>query len=239
MKTYCILFFIISFGFSKACFSQGDIPVPSKVIDSLYKEDQFYLGLTYNILVKLPTGVKQTGFSLGLQGGFIKDIPLNKRRNIAIGLGIGYSYNSYNQNIGIIKDDSNEAKYFVLDDTYEFDYTKNNFYQHAIELPIEFRWRTSTPESYRFWRIYTGFKVGYLFSNISNFKGEVGSLRYNDIDGFNDLQYGLTLSAGYNTWNFYVYYALNPMFNDDVKTALKGERIEMSAIKLGLIFYIL
>ncbi|MHA7942210.1 porin family protein [Formosa sp. 3Alg 14/1] len=239
MKKYCILLFILSFGIPEACFSQEDISIPTTVIDSLYKEDQFYFGLTYNILVKLPSGVQQTGFSLGLQGGFIKDMPLNKRRNIAIGIGLGYSYNSYNQNIGIIKDSNNEANYFVLDDTYEFDYSRNNFYQHAIELPIEFRWRTSTASSYRFWRVYTGFKVGYVFSHISNFKGEVGSLRYNDIEGFNDLQYGLTLSAGYNTWNFYVYYALNPMFNDDVKTALKGESIDMSAIKLGLIFYIL
>ncbi|CDF77899.1 conserved hypothetical protein [Formosa agariphila KMM 3901] len=243
MKNYSILILILSLWIPNFSFSQAeiknDLNLPDQAIDSLYKEDQFYVGINYNILVNRPSGVSQSGFSIGVQGGFIKDMPLNKQRNIAIGIGIGYSYNSYNQNLGIIKDDSGNTNYFVLDDTFEYDYSKNNFYQHVVELPIEFRWRTSTPESYRFWRVYTGFKLGYAFSDICNFQGEPGKLRYTNIDGFNDLQYGLTLSVGYNTWNFYVYYALNPIFKDDVKTYIKQEHIDMSVIKLGLIFYLL
>ena len=239
MRNYYILSLVVWFGFLNITFAQEETAMPPKVVDSLYKEDQFYFALTYNILVDLPEGVRQSGFSLGLKGGFIKDMPLNKRRNVALGIGIGYSYNSYNQNIGILKDENNVANYLVLDDSYELDYSKNNFYQHIVELPVEFRWRTSTPSDYRFWRVYTGFKIGYVFSSITNFKGEAGDFRYTDIDGFENLQYGLTLSAGYNTWNFYVYYALNPIFKDGVKTYLTQENIDMSAIKLGLIFYLL
>ncbi|QDO92989.1 PorT family protein [Formosa sediminum] len=242
MKNLYVLLCIIYFGIHNTSFAQSQVSVNDDaltVIDSLYKEDQFYFSATYNILSKLPSGVDQTGFSLGLHAGFIKDMPINKRRNIAIGVGLGYSYNSYNQNLGIIEGEDHTVNYVVLDDTYEFDYSKNNFYLHMVELPIEFRWRTSTPTDYRFWRIYTGFKLGYVFSHISNFKGEVAEVRYTDVDGFNDLQYGLTLSVGYNTWNFYVYYALNPIFKDDVTTLISQERIEMNAIKLGLIFYML
>ena len=36
------------------------------VIDSLYREDQFYIGLTYNLLQKRPKGVSQNSFSSGL-----------------------------------------------------------------------------------------------------------------------------------------------------------------------------
>ncbi|MDW5289292.1 porin family protein [Formosa sp. PL04] len=239
MKNYCILFIIVFLGFSNIVFSQEDSIASLKVVDSLYKEDQFYLAITYNILTDFPSGIKQSGFSLGINGGFIKDMPLNSKRTIAIGVGLGYSYNSYNQNLGILKNDDNVAMYYVLDEDLELNYSKNNFYQHIVELPIEFRWRTSTPSDYRFWRVYTGFKLGYVFSSITNFRGDNAKLRYTDIDGFNDIQYGLTLSAGYNTWNFYVYYALNPIFKNDVKTAIKQENIDMSAIKLGLIFYLL
>ncbi|WP_299776833.1 porin family protein [uncultured Formosa sp.] len=239
MKNYYILICFVCFGFSHTSYAQKEVLDSLTVIDSLYKEDQFYFSITYNILSQLPSGIDQTGFSLGLHAGFIKDMPLNKQRNIALGIGLGYSYSSYNQNLGIIKDDDNVANYFVLDDSYEFDYSKNNFYLHMLELPIEFRWRTSTPSDYRFWRVYAGFKVGYVFSHITNFQGEVGHLRYTDIEGFNNFQYGLTLSAGYNTWNFYVYYALNPIFNDDVKTVVNQDPVKMTAIKLGLIFYLL
>jgi len=42
---------------------------------------------------------------------------------------------------------------------------------------------------------------------------------------------------GYNTWNLYMYYALNPIFSGDVK--LDGVSVDMNAIKIGLMFYIL
>ena len=45
-------------------------PFP-QVIDSLYREDQFYLGITYNLLNNKPNEVKQNGFSSGFNFGFI------------------------------------------------------------------------------------------------------------------------------------------------------------------------
>lgn len=206
-----------------------------KEIDSLYKEDHFYAGITYNVLVKKPSDVKQSGFSLGFHLGFIKDMPINKSRTWAIGVGLGYSANSFNQNLLVSKTNSGEFNYSVIED--KGTYNKNKFASHLVELPIEFRWRTSTPTEYNFWRIYTGFKLGYAFLNTNKHTGDLGEFKYNDNPNFNNLQYGLTLSAGYNTWNLHLYYALNPIFNNDVQ--LNGNTIDMSAIKIGLMFYIL
>jgi len=206
------------------------------VVDSLYKEDQFYVGMTYNLLVNRPNDINQSGFSSGFHLGFIKDMPINKNRNVAIGIGLGYSGNSFNQNMLINKNDVGNFTYSVLNDT-EISYTKNKFSTHMVELPIEFRWRTSTATEYRFWRIYTGLKIGYLFAHTSKFKGDLGSLEFNDDNDFNDFQYGLTLSVGYNTWNIHFYYALNPIFSGNAK--LNDDVIDMSAIKIGLMFYIL
>ncbi|GAB1857581.1 porin family protein [Flavobacteriaceae bacterium MHTCC 0001] len=206
-----------------------------KVVDSLYREDQFYIGATYNLFEHQPSDVKQNSFSLGFHLGYIKDMPINKRRNKSIGIGIGYSTNSYIQNILINKDVSGDFTYAIIDGATNF--TKNKFSEHVLELPIEFRWRTSTISSYKFWRVYTGIKLGYVFSNRSKFRGDLGNLTFNNIEDYNKIQYGLTLSFGYNTWNIYAYYGLNPIFSKDAQ--LNANRLELSTIKLGLIFYVL
>ena len=223
---------LLFFSNSLLCFAQKS---NTTEVDSLYKEDQFYAGVTYNLLGNKPTELSQSGFSLGFHLGYIKDIPLNKNRNIAIGIGLGYSANSFNQDLLVTKSNVNTFEYSFIEDGSTF--TKNKFSNHLIEVPIEFRWRTSTPTDYQFWRIYTGFKFGYVLANTAKYQGDLGDLKYTDIKDFNTFQYGLTLSAGYNTWNVYLYYALNPIFSKDTK--LDGVSLEMNAVKIGLMFYIL
>ena len=126
--------------------------------------------------------------------------------------------------------------YLIIDES-EINVSKNKFTTYLVEVPLEIRWRTSTAADYNFWRIYTGFKVGYLLYNSSKFISEGGNLNLTNIDDFNKLQYGLTLSAGYGTWNFHVYYGLNSILDETAK--LSGEQIDISSIKIGLMFYIL
>lgn len=205
------------------------------VLDSLYVEDQFYISSTYNFFGKIFDDLRQSGFSFGLHFGFIKDVPLNKRRNIAVGLGLGYSTNSFNNNLFINKDANNTTTFNIIGSDVSF--TKNKFSHHLIELPFEFRWRTSTASTYKFWRIYTGLKLGYVVGYNSKFLGDPKDLKIKNIDEVNKFQYGLTMSAGYNTWNFYAYYALNPIFSNQAR--LNSNTIAINAIKIGLIFYIL
>ncbi len=204
--------------------------------DALYKEDQFYIGVTYNLIAKKPKGISQTGFSTGVHFGFIKDIPLNEGRNFGIGIGIGGSLNSFNQNLLVNQNGDETYNYSVLDDNIT-PYTLNRFYMNLVEVPLELRWRTSTASDYKFWRIYSGVKFGYLLSNVTKFEAESGDIRHAQVKDFNDFQYGLSFSGGYNTWNFYFYYALNPIFNN--KATIDGKTIDTNAIKIGLVFYIL
>lgn len=202
--------------------------------DELYREDQFYFGVTYNLLGKMPQGMSQNGFSSGFHLGFIRDMPINENRTLAIGIGIGYSANSFNQNLLISIDQQNAFNYELLESA---TFTKNKFSNHLIEIPLEFRWRTSTTETYKFWRIYSGFKLGYVLASTSKFNSSPQDIELKKIDHFEKLQYGLTMSIGYNTWNAYVYYALNPIFKKEAM--LNGKSIDINAIKIGLIFYIL
>ncbi len=231
MKRY---FFLLLVLLGYLGFSQNDNTDKEELYKE-YREDQFYASVTYNLLTDKPVGVSQSGFSSGFHLGFIRDMPVNERRNLAIGLGLGISSNSYTQNLAILEE-NNEVTYSLIDES-EINVSKNKFTTYLIEVPLEIRWRTSTAIDYNFWRIYTGFKVGYLLYNSTKYRSETGDQNLSNLDDFNKFQYGLTLSAGYGTWNFHLYYGLNSIFNDNAK--LNGEAIVMKSFKLGLMFYIL
>ncbi|MGM0933732.1 MAG: porin family protein [Bacteroidota bacterium] len=207
--------------------------VPS-VIDSLYREDQFYIGLTFNLIDQKPSSISQSGFSGGLHLGFIRDFPLNKQRNIAIGTGLGWSLNSFGHNLFIGQTSDGESIFRSLDRS--FDYDTNRFTTQLIEAPIEFRWRTSSAESYKFWRVYTGLKLGYIYKFKSNFIQPGNQVVQYDLPELNRFRLGANLTFGYNTFNFHFYYSLNPLFND---AKVDDSEIGMHLVRLGLMFYIL
>ena len=229
MKGYVFLLVVILGYFG---FSQGD----KSELYKNYREDQFYASITYNLLNEKPSDVSQSGFSSGFHFGFIRDMPINDRRNFAIGLGLGISANSYNQKDLLIEESNNDVTFNIIDEG-DYNVTKNKFSTYLVEVPLEIRWRTSTASDYNFWRIYTGFKIGYLVYNSTKFQSEVANVKLSNVDSFNKLQYGLTMSVGYSTWNFFVYYGLNPIFDDTSK--LNEESIDMKSLKIGLMFYIL
>lgn len=218
-------------------FAQGEVKPevkPIVKIDSLYREDQFYFTVTYNMFTDIPIDFKQNKFSLGLSGGFLRDMPINKSRTVAIAAGLGLSYQNYYQNLTISKDAAGSIIYGVNNSS---EFVSNRYRQYAVELPIEFRWRNSTYESTKFWRIYGGVKLSYILSSTSLLDDGENTYRINNNKDINKFQYGPYLAAGYNTWNVYLYYGLNPLFNS--ATTLSGEKIAMKTLNAGLIFYIL
>ncbi|HLT34467.1 MAG TPA: porin family protein [Aquaticitalea sp.] len=225
-----------------SCFSQEErdsIPTENDsiaIVDTKYREDQFYLSVTYNLLSQVPDGLAQSGFSSGFHLGFIRDFPLNEQRNVAIGVGLGLSSNSYNQNMLIAEQPNGDYSYTIIEED-SISFSKNKFSTYMVEMPLEFRWRTSTASEYQFWRIYTGLKFSYVFYNSSKFDGSIGTIKNSNIDNINRLRYGLTLGAGYSTWNAHIYYGLNSIFDKDAK--IDGHSVDMRSIKIGLMFYIL
>lgn len=230
-----IVFIVYSMLFVQLGFGQKQQDSVPKIDDPRYLEDQFYAAITYNILGKKPDGLSQSGFSSGFHLGYIRDIPLNKRRNFGLGVGLGLSADSYNNNLLVTQDDNGTYNYILLDQE-NIQYTKNKFTTYTINLPIQIRWRTSTESTFKFWRIYTGFNIEYVFASSTKYKGELGTIKNSNIKSFNDFQYGLTISAGYNTWNIYFYYGLNPLFDN---ISVNGNIVDMNALKIGLIFYLL
>lgn len=204
-------------------------------VDSLYREDQIYVGVTYNLLLDMPSGVSARGLSGGLQLGFVRDMPINKRRNISVAIGGGLAYDYFGQNLFIGKNPDGTSIFKVLGS--DGDYNRNRFGMAAVEVPIEFRWRTSTPTEYRFWRVYTGIRIGYAFYHQSRFKAGNDIQNQSNISEFEPLRLSANLSFGYNTFNFFASYTINPFFKDAFTE--EGDKVDFRTLKVGLMFYIL
>lgn len=236
MRIIPALFFLL-FVVPFTSFSQAENDSVTSSVDSLYREDQFYLGFTYNILTDMPEGVSSSGFSGGFHAGFIRDFPINDRRNMAIGIGLGWSANSYGQTLFIGEEANTDETIFMSLEGLEIDYDTNRLTTYSVEVPLQFRWRTSTYDTHKFWRVYTGLQLGYVYQFQSNFEQPGNQVRQTDVPEFDRFRLGATFAFGYNTFNFHFYYGLNPFFGEEAR--LEGEEIGMNAVRVGLMFFIL
>ncbi|WP_264548779.1 porin family protein [Flavobacterium sp. N2820] len=216
---FLVVFFFIGLNFT---FSQST----EKVVDSLFREDQIYCSVSYNFLQNKPDNFSQYSFSAGLTAGVFRDFPISKNRHWSIAPGIGYSYNDLKQNIDFSAASSSSAVTIV----------RSRMTIHYLEVPLEIRWRNASPESHKFWRIHIGFKVSYLLGGKFIYESDaIGNGDFKIKEVANELQYGVYVAFGFNTWNPYIYYGLNPIF-DKNKTTLENN---VTALNVGLKFYIL
>lgn len=216
---FLLLYFLFSYSFLYSQYVE-------KQVDSLFREDQIYLSVSYNLILNKPENFSQYSFSTGFSGGFLRDFPITKDRNWSIAPGLGYAYHDLKQNVDFF-----ETSATVPDET-----IRSRLIFHYIELPIEFRWRNATPQSHKFWRIYAGIKFSYLIGGSFSFespKNGSDSLKASDVA--NTKQIGAYLSFGFNTWNPYIYYGFNSIF-DETKTDFQDK---ITVLNVGLKFYIL
>jgi hypothetical protein len=231
MRIKILLLFLFSAAIALAQNVETDFDAP----DSLFREDQFYLNITYNTLQKVPDGLQQTKFSPGFSVGFLRDMPINASRTFAVAAGLGYSLSVYNQNLGIFE--SNNATTYEILNAEGVSVSKDKLSLHYVDLPVEFRWRNATPDNHRFWRVHFGVKLSYLVANQYKLVSTAGNLTNSNLNDLSKFHYGLYLSTGWNTWNIYAYYGFNPIFTSDAK--IDGQSIDMNTAKFGLMFYIL
>lgn len=202
------------------------------VVDSLYREDQFYVGITYNNLLVKPKGYSNDKIAAGFTAGAVRDIPVNKNRTLAFATGLGMTYNRYNHNLAILGEPTNPDYSYLISGAY----SKNSLSLLTLDLPLEFRWRNSTFTSTKFWRIYGGVKFNYLLYNRSLLTASSGNENVTNIKDFSKWGYSLYLATGYNTLNVYINYRLNNLISG---AQLDGKELKLNHLNVGLIFYIL
>ena len=212
-----IFLFFSLFGFSQEEFQK-------------YREDQIYFSVFYNSLGSELDNFKENKFSSSFNLGFIRDIPISKSGKFALGLGIGYGKNSFNNNLKLSSND--KSSYELLSNR---DAPKKNIFNFSeIQFPLEIRWRNSSPTRYKFWRIYAGLKYSKVLQSSFTHDSFMENYKLKSVPVNLD-QLGFTLNIGYNTWNIGLYKSLRPFFNKKISSLPQN----LEQFKLGLIFYIL
>ena len=221
-KKFFLLFSLLFF--IQSSFSQSDRT------KDFYREDQFYFGSSYFIQTESLEDFKQNGFSGNFQFGFIRDFPINKSSTKAVGLGLGFERNFFTSNIQPTNIEDNIDYKVVVSRFLE---SKNKISYSSIVLPIEYRWRKSSIDEYKFWRIYTGLKLKKNFPLFSDpsYGSEI------TIDEIEDWTTSFYINAGYNTWNISLEYDLDPILKN--KKTTDGNNLNISFFRLGLVFYLL
>jgi hypothetical protein len=77
--------------------------------------------------------------------------------------------------------------------------------------------------------------ASYLINGKFKYEGSFGSGTEDINDLLNKFQYATYLTFGFNTWNAYIHYCLNPFF-DKNKTTTENN---VTTLKIGLMFFIL
>ena len=195
-----------------------------------YRKDQIYFGASFILLNSDQEKFNRQGISKQFQLGFVRDIPLISSRKLAIGLGLGYSFQDYNSNL-VRFNVNNGNSIFIINYTLN---QKSKLSFNFIEFPISLRWRNISFNN-KFERVYAGFKFQRNF--LSKLKYRNGDIK-NISDEVNNWNKELYLSFGYNTWNFYISYGLNQIMKN-LYNQYSGKSFNVKSIKIGLIFYML
>jgi hypothetical protein len=209
-------FFLIIFSFLFSSIYSQELP-NFEAVDSLYREDQFYFNLSYNVLRKLPYTISQNSLSAGINLGILRDFPINKSRTVAIAPGLGFSFNNYQQNL-VIEQKENAMNYSTIPFNTSYDRNKLTFNSH------------------KFYRIYGGIKFSYLLYSRSRYIAEGKDFKVDNNPDLNKFQYGVYLCSGYNSANFFVYYGLQDIFKNGT---LNNNPLALRTVNLGFMFYIL
>lgn len=193
-----------------------------------YREDQIYFGVSLLLLRANQENLNTRGLSRHFQLGLMRDIPLVKSGKLSSGLGLGISFEKFTTNL--IPSENG---------TYSFDLENNmnNTFSVSVksfEVPFAIRWRNSSNLDYAFWRLYGGIKINWNYQIRA--KENLNSITINE--EINNIVTNAFVSFGYNTWNFYLSYPLNQVFNSNIANS-DYPSITIAPIKVGLIFFVL
>jgi hypothetical protein len=226
--------FIFFFNFFTGFSQEITTVAPKTELDSLYREDQFYFGVSINLLQNKPQNFFVNTISPSFTLGFLRDMPINKSRTKAIAIGLGCTYNKFSNNL-IVLENNSQIDYTTIVANKSYD--KNKLEEISIDVPLEVRWRNSTPDSHQFFRIYTGLKMSYLVFSKSKYVDPDTTILIFGNDELTKLRSSAYLTFGYNTWNAYVSYGFSPIFKSSAK--LNKEAIGLNPVTIGFMFYIL
>ncbi|HYG50923.1 MAG TPA: outer membrane beta-barrel protein [Flavobacteriales bacterium] len=194
--------------------------------DSIPRQHRTAFDFTYEHWLTGPQGVTQK-FSWGFAWSRMFEYRAGNAFSFAWGIGIrslhhhhdGF-YNWYTKNDNTVVDTFMRLPAGTT-------YTKNKIALNYADLLAEIRIK---PGRDNMWRLYAGFRSGYLFNNHTKFKGDKGRVKDHKIPGYEKFSYGPTLRLGFSNLCLYVHYLVAPIYKNN-----SGQSI--SSVSAGLTLY--
>ncbi len=194
-----------------------------------FREDQIYFSIAYPYFSDAPSELIQNKLSYSFSLGFIRDMPINKKRTLAVGLGLGWESSTV----------FNNMQFEVLDDAVtataiQGKYQKNVLNMQSFAVPFELRWRSATELKHAFWRIYSGMSFHLPIQLTAKNTSLEGVQKSTSLPHSSTLL-RWNIHFGFNTWNISIAHDLRPW----AKSNTTKNSFDIKFTKIGLIFYIL
>lgn len=237
-KTALILAVLLSVGSAREVCAQDSESLVRNLVKGKggnYLDDQLFVALTYNVLTSMPSDMKTYSFSNTLSLGYIRDIPLNRRRNIGLGAGLGFSFHNYYSNLAMTKDAAGSPHIALMDSE---DYKSNRFSMQTLDIPFQIRFRGSTAEKYKFWRVYTGVTASWVIKDYSTCNDGNLKARYYNLPYLQTWLFTANLQVGYGKFTLKADYTLNSMFRSSRVGEIAGLD-DTRSLSIGLLVYLL
>ena len=191
--------------------------------------DRLIMDIYHTFWMNMPTEVAHMKFDPGFTVSAIWDFKI-KNKPIAIGLGVGVTYNTQYSNALLQYDQvSGNMKYYVLPEAVKYNLLKMNYLN--VNVPLEFRYRH--PNGFKF---TVGVRAGYIAEISQKYKGDdpanpSDTIRFKNLNFQNKMKYNIDVYARIG-WKFVdVYYCFQPtpLFADS-----KGPKITPMSIGFSL-----
>ena len=194
-----------------------------------FREDQIYLSIAYPYFSDAPNTLIQNKLSYAFSFGFVRDMPINKQRSLAVGIGLGYDQATiYNNNLFTYA--GNNISATVIEGGYQQNYLR----MQSLAVPLELRWRNATETKHAFWRIHTGVSVHFPMQFKSYNKTSTGLINTTKLASKGTIL-RWNVHFGFNTWNISIAHDMQPW----ATFGALNRGFDMNFTKIGLIFYIL
>ncbi|MDG1822200.1 MAG: outer membrane beta-barrel protein [Flavobacteriaceae bacterium] len=210
----------VFFNISNALFAQDSAPS--------FREDQIYLSVGYPFFSESSETLIQNKLSYALSFGFVRDMPINKSRTLALGMGLGWDMATLFTNTRFFNT-SNSITASIIEE----DYQQNYISVQSLAIPFEFRWRNATETNHAFWRIHAGVSL-HVPLKLSSFYKDANGVSSRISLPSNSTVFRLNVHFGFNTWNISLTHDLQPW----TQTEGLVDNINMRFSRIGFIFYV-
>ena len=191
--------------------------------------DRLIMDIYHTFWMNMPTEVAHMKFDPGFTVSAIWDFKI-KNKPIAIGLGVGVTYNTQYSNALLQYDQvSGDMKYYILPEDIKYNLLKMNYLN--VNIPLEFRYRH--PNGFKF---SVGVRAGLIAEISQKYKGDdpanpSDTLRFKNLNFQNKMKYNIDVYAriGWKFVNIYYCFQPTPLFADS-----KGPKITPMSLGFSL-----